>query len=608
METVKIMRGGETMTVTAEEGEYFRDVLLRENIPFPFPCGGRGICGKCKVRLLAGGFPPDYTERESLEGEELQQGIRLACRLRVRGETVVELLEHVTEERILEVGSERGIVFDPLLQAEEVAVEEPVLEDPVPDAERLRKSASKVIRSVEVLRKLPSLLRENGHTVEVVSREDEIIDVRPPEGRGLYGVGVDIGTTTVALTLVDMKTGQHVYTASTKNPQEPFGSDVVSRIEYCGREEGNLAKLSTLIREAVDALVGELCGKAGVEREDIYEIVVVGNTVMNHLFLGIDPRYIAVSPYVPAMSQGVRVKARDLGIEVNPTGEVYACPNIAGFVGGDTVGGILDCGMLRSEEPLLLVDIGTNGEIALGDSRGVTVCSTAAGPAFEGVNISHGMRAGRGAIERVEITDGSVAVDTIGNEPPRGICGSGIVDAVYGMLRNGVIDRTGRFAAPGEVSSPLRDRVRTGKDGGPEFVLVSGEEAGTGRDITLTQKDVREFQLAKSAVACGVSILLEKAGLKAGDVKQLLLAGAFGNYIRRESAVGVGLFPGFAPEQIKFVGNAAAYGAVMMLLSKRELYRSGEMRDRCTYVEVGALPEFQQRFADMMFFGDGNDR
>ena len=589
-------------TVTAECGEPFREVIIREKIPMAFPCGGAGICGKCRVRVLEGGSPPDRTEKETLGHELIEEGIRLACRLKVTERMAVELLEQVTGEKILEVGSERGVEFDPFIQTVIADVDEPVLAKPVSDTDRLCSSTGKKIRSLYVLKKLPSTLRSNGHRVEAVFKQDTIIDVRPPDGKGLYGVGVDIGTTTVAVTLVNMRTGHHIHSASAKNPQEAFGGDVVSRIQYCSNGAKHLDGMSALIRETIDSLIGDLCERAGISREEIFDIVVVGNTVMNHLFLGIDPTAIAVSPYVPVVTQGIVELAGRYQISINPNGDVFTCPNIAGFVGGDTVAGILDSGMLQSDIPVLLVDIGTNGEIALGSSDGVSVCSTAAGPAFEGVNLKYGMRAGEGAVERVFITEGTVDVQTIGDIPAKGICGSGIIDSISEMIKAGIIETTGRFAEPGSVDRKLRSRIITGDNGEPEFVIVRADEFGTETDITITQKDVRELQLAKSAIASGISILLDKAGIRARDIERLVLAGAFGNYIRKESALGINVFPGFRREQIRFIGNAAGYGAIMMLLSKNELQKSLETAKQCRYVEVGALPEFQSYFAEMMMF------
>jgi len=588
--------------VQAEDGEPFRELIIREKIPMAFPCGGAGVCGKCRIRVIEGGSAPDFTERETLGEEQLKRGVRLACRLKVKGSMIVELIEHVTDEKILEVGSERGVEFDPFIKTETVSVDSPVLENPVSDAERLCNAAGKKIRNLNVLKKLPSVLRENDHSVEIVYKQNTILDVRPPEGRGIFAVGVDIGTTTVAATLVDMKTGRHIHAASVKNPQEPFGGDVVSRIQYCSTGARHLEGMSSLIRETIDSLMGDLSESAGIGREDIYDIAVVGNTVMNHLFLGLDPTYIALSPYVPVTVRETVCPAEQFGISINRNGDVFTCPNIAGFVGGDIVAGILDSGMLQSDAPVLLVDIGTNGEIALGSSEGVYVCSTAAGPAFEGVNLKNGMRAGKGAIERAVIQDGSVEIRTIGDIPAKGICGSGIIDIVSGMVKEGIIDRTGRFRAPDEVGTELKPRMKQGKNGEPEFVAVPAEDTGIGEDITITQKDIRELQLAKSAIASGIRILLDKAALQAGDVDRIMLAGAFGNYIRRESALGIGLFPGFEKEQIRFIGNAAGYGAVMMLLSKKELQKSIDIHDHCHYIEVGALPEFQSYFAEMMMF------
>jgi uncharacterized 2Fe-2S/4Fe-4S cluster protein (DUF4445 family) len=277
-------------TLSAEEGELLRDVLIRAKIRMAFPCGGAGICGKCRVKISEGAAAPEPVEIETLGRDLIEQGVRLACKTRVSRDITVELIEHVTEEKILEVGSERGVVFDPIIKLETVTVEEPKLEDPVPDAERLRKVLDKRIKSVSILRRLPELLRKNGNVIEAVIKRDKIIDIRAPQGRGVFGVAVDVGTTTVALTLVDMLTGRHVHSGSVKNPQEAYGGDVVSRVQYCSDNQDHLKELSAIIREAINLQIGSLCARAEIDRTDIYDITVVGNTVMNHLFLGVDPK------------------------------------------------------------------------------------------------------------------------------------------------------------------------------------------------------------------------------------------------------------------------------------------------------------------------------
>jgi len=382
---------------------------------------------------------------------------------------------------------------------------------------------------------------------------------------------------------------------------------VVSRVELADQGPEALADLHADATSVVNQVMAEACEEAGVATRDMYEVTVVGNTCMAHLFLGLSPHYVARAPYIPVLDQPLRVSAAELGLHINPRGEVYALPNIAGWVGADSVGVLLSTRISDSAGPSLAIDIGTNGEVMLWSGERILVCSTAAGPAFEGAQIRHGMRAAAGAIEHVRATEDGTAVQTIANQPAVGICGSGLLDAVARLLDLGVINTTGFMVdEAGAAGLPAAIAVRLGGEGRDRhFVLATAEESGLDEPVILTQGDVRQLQLAKGAVRAGIQVLLAEAGLQAADLERILLAGAFGSYIDRASAVRIGLVPALPLAQIISVGNAAGAGAVMALTSTSERAKATELAEAAVHVELSSRADFQMLFMETMLFQSG---
>lgn len=420
---------------------------------------------------------------------------------------------------------------------------------------------------------------------------------RPGEG---IGIAFDVGTTTVVGSLVDLETGKRLHVASRTNPQVAFGDDVVSRIGHAGTEEG-LGTLRDAIRKCMNDIIAELCRKGGIDPSSVRGLSVAGNPTMGHLLLGIDPSPIAQAPYDPVIRDAVEKNACDIGLSINNDGTVYVMPNIAGFVGGDTVAVILSTGMFAHDSLQLAVDIGTNGEIVLGNRDGLICCSAAAGPAFEGARISQGMRAMPGAIEKIVIAD-DVMVNTIEGEPPRGICGSGLVDIVAELLRAGVIDQTGRMLRPedipGTVSEQIRQRI-VDDNGEIGFVITLEEDGGR---VVLTQRDVRQVQLAKGAIFAAIETLRDELGIEYDNISEILLAGAMANFIRRSNAKRIGLLPDIPSDRIRFVGNAALAGARMALISRSHRDQAEHIGRSARYIELANRTDFQTRFADAMLF------
>lgn len=428
-------------------------------------------------------------------------------------------------------------------------------------------------------------------------------DFQPDIGVSGFGMAFDIGTTTVVGMLWDLSSGKMLDTAAKTNPQNEFGMDVISRITFCGREEQPLKLLQQKIRECLNRIIEELTKKQEIQPTEITKVCICGNTTMSHLFLGYCPMSLALAPFEPAYTGTAVIGKEASGLDVSEDCRVTVLPNIAGHVGGDITAGILASRLEQKNALTVFIDIGTNGEIALVDKDHKLVCSTAAGPAFEGASIACGMRAAAGAVEKVLIEDGEVYFKTIGECEAQGICGSGILDCVAQLLKCGIVNRKGKMlaaedAAAAELPQSLRERLVTeGKL--RKFVLVP---KGDGADIVITQNDIREIQLAKGAMAAGIVLLLEEAGRSADEIDQLIVAGAFGSYISKESAVRIGLLPDLAEEKIVFGGNTAGAGVSMAMMSAAELQQAQKIPQAFRHVELADKADFQDVYLKTMLF------
>ncbi|MGB3913915.1 MAG: ASKHA domain-containing protein [Thermacetogeniaceae bacterium] len=592
-------------------GTALKKAMNDAGLDFDFPCGGRGRCGKCRVRIREGVVPPSDSDRVHFDEEELKEGYRLACTLTVQGDLVLELPQEVTGHKILIDAAERSMEIKPHLQKVHLEVKEPSIEDQKADWDRLRDELAAVKGdkdyriTLPALQALPKVLREKKFSITAVIADNKVTGLEAGDTTDrMLGIAFDIGTTTVVGYLMDLLTGKELGAVSTMNPQTKYGADVISRITYSSQEAGGLEILHKAIIEAVNSLIGEAVEKVGARREDVYALTFVGNSCMHHLLLGLEPRYIALAPYVPVTGSTQEINADELGIKVNPAGKVYVLPNIAGFVGADTIGVILATELDESSEIRLAIDIGTNGEMVLGNKDRLLACSTAAGPAFEGAQISCGMRGTAGAIDTVRMDD-EFTYTTINDERPVGICGSGLIDVISVMLDTGVIDSRGRIANPNELAGTsaekLADRI-VDLDGMRAFLLAPAAETGHGKPLFITQQDVRELQLAKGAIATGVQILLDVYGIGFDDIYEVILAGAFGNYLDKHSACAIGLIPSSLEDRVRPVGNAAGTGAKVALLSAAEYRRSARIASFVEYEELAAYPKFSEIFANSLYF------
>jgi uncharacterized 2Fe-2S/4Fe-4S cluster protein (DUF4445 family) len=551
------------------------------------------------VQVLQGNLSPlTSLEREAFGADELASGYRLACQARPRGDLKVHIPPRslTTEQRLQIEGQVRLVDVAPAVRGVPVQLPTPTLTDLRSDvtrlAQTLRQRASVDVLTVDpvLLRGLPDQLRQEGWTGVVGLRDGEVVSFHPAL-KGPLGLAVDLGTTKVAGYLADLMTGETLGADAIMNPQIPYGEDVMARITHALEEAEGRSTLQRVIVEGLNHLAQGLCTRAGRRPDEIAEAVVVGNTAMHHLFLGLPVSQLGLAPYVPAVADALDVKARDLGLAFAPGAYVHLLPNIAGFVGGDHVAMLMATGLWEEEKVVIGLDIGTNTEVALKAGDRLLTCSTASGPAFEGAHIRFGMRAATGAIERVRLDDARVRYKTIGDAPPVGLCGSGILDAIAQLRLAGVMDRMGRI-------KPHR-RARQGEKG-LEFVLVDAGESGVNEDITISRADVSEIQLAKGAMRAGVRILLHEAGLSEADLEGVVVAGAFGTYIDVGSAVTIGMFPPLSLDRFQQVGNAAGMGARMALLSTTQRARALDIARRAEYVELTNEESFATEFARAM--------
>lgn len=578
---VTVNPGGHVLEL--EEGTTYLEAQIKAGFHPDAPCGGQGTCGKCLVDVI------------SPKG---QVRTLKACAHKVEGDVILRVRDE-GEVNILESGYKRKVALKSPVRKAPITVEKCAMGDNSSDWQRIKEACaqafgiyiSKIPVNRAILNKAYDVLEENDNKAVAVAYNEEIIDV--VKDTRLYGAAVDIGTTTVVLYLMDLETGEELSHASMLNPQSQYGADVIARADYAIAHGSDV--LSGVIREAINELIDEACAKAGADRNEIYLISLVGNTCMHHLFLGLTPKPLVKAPYNTLINDEIVMNARHAGLNLNPQARLQMLPNIAGFVGADTAGVLLAIEFDKIEKLTLAIDIGTNGELVLGNKDRMIACSTAAGPAFEGAKIEKGMRGKEGAIDHVKIDeDGSVACTVIGNEKPVGICGSGLMDAVAVFLDAGIIDETGKFAEPDEVNPINSGRFFTTKEGIKAFTLKG--------DVYLTQKDIREVQLAKGAIAAGIDLMAEELGVKISDIEEVMIAGAFGNYMDSKSACRIGMIPMELSNRITLIGNGAGEGAKIATLNYDEFKRAQKITESVKFLELATSAKFQDTYVDHLMF------
>lgn len=597
-------------TITrAPEGTTIFNAANWAGLAIDSTCGGRGTCGKCKVRVVEGNSPIREADRKFLSPTELNDGWRLSCRAVLHSDCVVDIPRLMGNPKAALLGYGHHVILNPNVAKIYLQLNEPNLEDQVSDLGRVHAALDKegydVHSNITLWRSLPNVLRDNNFQVTAVVVGNELIALEPGDTRAKnYGIAVDIGTTSVVCAIVNLNTGAVEAVKSDLNRQAPFGADVISRVSHTMLEQDGLAQLQTRIVETLNDLLAQLTAQSGIARENIYEGVFVGNATMLHLLLGINPEPISVAPFIPAIAQPITFRAADIALRLHPEARVSTLPHLGAYVGADIVAGVLATGLTRNKDGKLrlLIDVGTNGEIVLGSVNRTLSTAAPAGPAFEGAQIKNGMRASDGAIEGVKITEqGEVILQIIGGDVTSiGIAGSGLVDGVAEMYRAGIVDASGRMIrvedARGKLPDALVERLVT-VDGVRAFRLSDIES-----NIVLTQQDIRALQFAKGSIAAGVEVLMQQMGVTANDLHEVLLAGSFGSYINPASARTIGLVPWVPVEKIVAVGNSAGEGAKIALLSFREREAANRIPEFIEYVELSGRAEFNDIFMDTLAF------
>jgi uncharacterized 2Fe-2S/4Fe-4S cluster protein (DUF4445 family) len=576
-------------------------------------CGGHGTCHKCKVRV-EGTTPITRHDLKTFSKDQLDEGWRLACLVNATRDLVVDVPPLTTRPKAATVGVGRQVILRPAIQKRYVELDEPSLADQRTDLDRLLEAIDDLepVADLHVLRRLPTVLRAADFKVTAVVVDEALIEVEPGDTTGSqYAIAFDLGTTTVVATLLDVATGTPVAVASMLNKQQPFGGDVITRISATMMDPTALGRLQQAAADTLSTLAIQVCAEGGVDPTQVYEVAVAGNATMTALVLGIDPEPLGVAPFIMSSPQPPDVLASELGLALHPRARATLFPALGAYVGGDIVAGMLASGMDRDKRTRLFIDVGTNCEIVLSDGDRILSTAAPAGPAFEGGAIRCGMRAADGAIEVVKLggPDDPVSLGVIGDVEPRGLCGSGLVDAVAELVKVGLLDASGRFVpddAAKEVAPTLADRLTSlSSDRGEERVFVLHRptpDAEPEDCVVLTQRDIRELQFAKAAISTGWTLLLEELGLEHRDIQQVLLAGSFGSYLSAASAVRIGLVPKLPVLRIVAAGNVAGEGAKMALLSVRERAGARALLEEVTYVELSDRSEFNDRFVDQLGF------
>jgi uncharacterized 2Fe-2S/4Fe-4S cluster protein (DUF4445 family) len=635
MNTKKVTFLPDQKEVEVEEGVTLFRAAEQAGVYLNSLCGGEGVCGKCRVQITKGKAKADKHSIAFLSREEIQNGYVLACQTQVKDdlEVVIPPESRLEEEQILtgahlkEQDTWRGTcpitysepdwvslhkrphdpasLFEPLVSKVYLELPEPSIDDNIADTARIVRELRKKLKYSFYETPLPSLqnlstkLRRQGWKITVtVARHSDVgrilqIEAGDTADRN-YGVALDVGTTTVVIQLVHLKTGQVIGVEGSHNLQARYGEDVLSRIAFvCGK--GSMEVLQQAVVKNINNLVQTLAQVKSIDVEDITSIVAAGNTTMSHLLLGLAPCSIRDDPYVPTVDLYPQILAKELGININPQGVLQVMPSVASYVGGDTVAGVLACGLADRPETTCLIDVGTNGEIVIGNNEWMLSCSASAGPAFEGGDTKCGMRATRGAIQKVEINNGRLVYETIGKAKPRGICGSGLIDVIYELARNSILDIDGRFRLS------IQDKRIIEENGEREYIVAFPEETETGQALVITQTDIDNIIRSKGAIFAAIKSLIDYAGLTFSQLNKIHVAGGFGNYLNIDKAVGIGLLPDIPRERIEFIGNSSLMGARMALVSSYAFEKAISISQSMTNVELSHFAPFGDEYMAALY-------
>jgi uncharacterized 2Fe-2S/4Fe-4S cluster protein (DUF4445 family) len=610
------------ITQDLPEGTPLVRALWAAGVAVETPCGGFGVCGKCKVRFTGGAVPePTQEEYRHVPAQELAEGWRLACRHRVMGDIQLEVPAESRPAiaQVLTTAVERPVSLEPAVRRLPLHVPAPSTSDERSDLRRLLDALREqhgIALAVEqvplgVLRQLPQVLRDAGFRVHAVlfcdpehPAANRLLAVQPDDTHPLLGIAFDIGTTTLVGYLIDLQSGKELAYAARLNPQVQYGDDVVSRLSFVYHDPAGLKQLQHAVVRGMNEIIAEACQTAGVDPHDVFEVVAVGNTTMLHFLLGVNTNSIAVAPYVPVFTDLLSVEVRQIGLRVNPAAMLTTLPCVAGYVGADTVAVVLTHLFDPEGETVLALDIGTNGEVVLRHQGKYYCTSAAAGPAFEGGRIYQGIRAEAGAVSQISVESNGenrwLHVTTVAGAPPKGICGSGLIDAAACLLDIGAVNEAGRMS--NNDNGEWWEAHLTTLCEQKAFQLVAPEAAGNAEGIVLTQKDVRELQLAKGSIRAVMEVLLQEAGITWLDVRRLLVAGAFGMYVNLRSAQRIGLLPPLPLQCIEPVGNAAGAGAKIALRSVRERKRAEWLARQMKHIVMTGNPQYEEQYIEHLGF------
>jgi uncharacterized 2Fe-2S/4Fe-4S cluster protein (DUF4445 family) len=591
--------------IAVEPGINLLQAAQRAGVDLVAACSGAGFCGTCRIRLIEGVLtPPSESEVNLLGRQKIEEGFRIACQAEPLSDLQVEipLSSMPVGQRLQVEGVEAGILPEPAITGLDITLAHPKITDLRSDISRVEQALKEkdypaLSGNLLVLSELSQRLRDNDWSVRLAVRSEtgnlNLVSTFPKE-TPLLGIAADLGSTKLALYLVELETGALLESVGVMNPQIAYGEDVVSRIAFANKTTANRTLLQTRLVETLNQSIHQLCRQAGAEPNQIVDAVMVGNTAIHHFFCGLPVKQLGESPYVPVVSDQINFSAAEVGLTIAPGANVYIPAIIAGFVGADHTAAMLSSAMRRDDGVRMLIDIGTNTEISLAVGGHVYTCSTASGPAFEGAHIHDGMRAAPGAIERVKVDGDQVVVTTVDGKPPVGICGTGILSTVAELLDAGVLNRIGNL----DETAPSVCRV----EGQKAFVLVPAAKTGHGRDIIITRGDINEIQLAKGAIRTGIEVLLNKAGLSPDRVEEWIIAGAFGTYLDINSALRIGMFPTVPVDRFHQVGNAAGIGAKQMLISCRKRQEAQQLIQGVEYIELTVYPDFQNLFLEALYY------
>lgn len=597
-----------------EEGTTIAEAARKADVYIKNLCGGQGICGQCRVQIISGKVSQEDKAKAFFSKEELEKGYVLACQTKIYDnlEVLIPPESRMEGAKILtgEMLKATEIEIDPIVKKIFLELPKPTIEDNVSDITRVCRELRKKTGwhgydiTISCLRKLNATLRESDFkiTASIAKHRSgyKIIDVEKNDTTDThYGVAVDVGTTTVVAQIVEMNTGRILGVTGAPNPQASYGEDVISRIIYACDKNG-LGELHEVIIKTINQLIQNLVSEKNISLNNIIAMVAAGNTTMSHLLLGLMPCTIRLEPYVPVADIYPQILAKEINININPEAVIETLPSVASYVGGDIVAGVLACGIAERPEITALIDIGTNGEIAIGNSEWLVCCSASAGPAFEGGGTRCGMRATKGAINEISISNGKVTYKTIGNAKPIGLCGSGLIDCMYELVKNKIIRPDGKF------ERDIKDKRFSIVDGIPQYIIVPAEESGTKQPIVITETDIDNLMKSKGAIFAAMKSLVDYIGISFDQIEKLYVAGGFGNYLNIEKAIGIGLLPDIPREKIEFVGNTSLAGARICLLSEKALEKAFIISRAMTNIELSVYQPFMDEFVAALFLPHTN--